>query len=237
MPPQLRLTFDETWSYSSETFLIHAGVAETIDRSIALATSESGTVIFVSGESRSGKTHTAVYIAAMLQALQHSVTIARRDDISDWLKETEAHDNSSRGALSLIIDDAHIWLEEQFGEGLFEVLINRVAQTDGVLILMSSKPLWQLRINPTIEKSLSGAESVIIASPTADEIGSIFDSMSLQRGLKFSPSKKNFILKRVGHTLQEISGALDRIQAIGQHSHASTAFRVLGEALNVEKAS
>lgn len=228
MPPQLRLTFDETWSYSSDNFIIHGGVADVIDCAITSAMEGRGSIVFISGQRRTGKTHLAVYVAAMLDALGHDVDVLQGLGVDAWQHQMA----NNRGVLSLVIDDAHTWLEGQFGEGLFLAISQRIAEKNGVLVVISAKPLWQLRINPIIERCLADSVQTEMAAPRSGELPAIIDTMSLQRGLKFSRAKRDFILKKVEMTIAGISDALERIQKAGEHARASTSFKVLELALS-----
>ena len=227
MPPQLRLTFDQTWSYSSDNFIIHRGVTDAIDCAITKATEGDGSIVFISGQRRTGKTHLAVYVAAMLVALGHGVDVVQGMGVDAWQQNT----GNKQGVQSLVIDDAHTWLEGQFGEGLFLAISQRIAETNGVLVVISAKPLWQLQINPIIERCLADSEQTEMAAPSPEELPVLIDTMSLQRGLKFSRAKRDFILKKVETTIAGISDALERIQKTGEHSRASTSFKVLELAL------
>jgi chromosomal replication initiation ATPase DnaA len=231
MHPQLRLTFDETWSYSSDTFILHSGVMKAVDESIATATEPDRDLVYIAGDSLSGKTHFAVYLAAMLNTLGHVVHIMRGADVNAWFRgfsqevvPTQPH--------SLIVDDAELWLEGQFGGGLFQVVRDFLKGSGGVLVLVSSKQVWHLQITPTIERSISSAVRGSISDPSADDLDSILVQMSLQRGVKFSKAKREFIIRRITTSIKSVSEALDRIQKAGQSARSSTSFRVLERALS-----
>jgi chromosomal replication initiation ATPase DnaA len=229
MSPQLSFQFTEALTYSSDTFVLHQGVLHIADTLVTLASEQRFAVLVVSGGRGSGKTHLGVYCAGVLQGLARPVQILRGKEVASSLQRSRSGRTAVSGE-SLIIDDAHEWLETKECEGVFTALADQVLQGRGILILLSEQPIERLRLTPQVNSRLTAGVQLAIGASEERHLDEVIRTMAKQRGLRLTPAKRDFILTRVPRTISALSAYFERLQEVNRNARASTSLEVLGRA-------
>jgi chromosomal replication initiation ATPase DnaA len=235
MSPQLSFQFRESLTYSSDTFLIHEGVLPITDTLVTLASEGRSGLVSVSGEVGAGKTHLATFCAGTAQSLGKPARIMRGDDLVENVARKHApngrHADRIQDGEVVIIDDADRWLQEPGSEGLFTATADRVLQAKGILVLMIAGPLTALQLSAQVKSRLASGLHFSVGLPAERYLDDILRAMTKQRGLRLTPAKRAFVLKRVPRTVPALNAYLARLQQVGDRDVASTSFEALSEAL------
>lgn len=229
MSPQLSFQFTEALTYSSDTFVLHQGVLHIADTLVTLASEQRFAVLVVSGGRGTGKTHVGVYCAGVLQGLARPVRILRSSEVTSWLQRGSSSRPNGAGQ-SVIIDDAHEWLQTKDCEGVFTALADQVLQGRGLLVLLSAEPIEKLRLTPQVKSRLTAGVQLAIGASEERYLDEVIRGMAKQRGLRLTPGKRDFILTRVPRTVAALSAYFDRLQEVSRNSRASTSLEVLSRA-------
>jgi chromosomal replication initiation ATPase DnaA len=230
MKSQLILTFGETLAYSSETFVAHAGVREVTETLVTLSAEGRFGLIYVHGLAGAGKTHLSVYCAGLLQSLGCSVDVASASKAHEWMMHRTGRGRVEKGCV-LCVDDADSWLSQPHVEGGFTAVADALTQAKGLLVLMSSVSVGDLRVSNQVKSRLVAGVQLEIGPPEEDDLDPILRAMSKQRGLKLTEPKRRFILARVPRTLPALSNYMTKLHDLGQRAASSTSFDVLAQAL------
>ena len=199
------------------------------DTAITLASEGRFALMFISGDPGSGKTHLATYCAGMLQALSYPVRVLRGSEVSSWSKRDLPKQRIKSGE-TLIVDDAEEWLEDRGNDGVFTALADRVLQAKGLLIMMSTRSVAKLKVSAQIKSRLTAGVQLSVGLPEERHLDAILRAMTKQRGLKLTPAKRAFILKRVPRTVVGLTEYFSRLQRAAERHTASTSFEALAEA-------
>jgi chromosomal replication initiation ATPase DnaA len=227
---QFTLTFGEAIAYSSETFVAHAGVGEITETLLTLSAEGRFGLVNVYGPQSSGKTHLSVYCAGLLQSLGRSVDVVPASEACEWVLNRTSSGRIKKGDV-LCIDDAADWISQPQVEGGFTAAADMLTQAKGLLVLMSSKPVADLRVSQQIKSRLVAGVQLEIGPPEEGDLDLILKAMSKQRGIKLTEPKRRFILARVSRTVPALTRYMTRLSELGQRASSSTSFEVLSEAL------
>jgi chromosomal replication initiation ATPase DnaA len=229
MTPQLSFQFTEALTYSSDAFVVHEGVVHITDTLVTLASEQRFAVLFVSGGRGSGKTHLGVHCAGVVQGLGHPVQILRGSEVAVWLQREVPKKAVVLGE-SVIIDDAHEWLQTKECEGVFTALADKILHAKGLLVLLSAEPITKLRPTPQVKSRLTSGVELELGVAEERHLDGIVRAMAKQRGLRLPPAKREFILTRVSRTVAALSRYFDHLQELNRDSRSSTSLEVLGKA-------
>jgi chromosomal replication initiation ATPase DnaA len=230
MKSQLTLTFGETLAYSSETFVAHAGVREVAETLLTLSAEGRFALLHVHGLPGAGKTHLSVYCAGLLQSLGCSVEVVPASEAQEWIRTRTSSSHIKQGSV-LCVDDAGDWLSQPHAEGGFTAAADLLTQAKGLLVLISSVPVADLKVSQQIKSRLVAGVQLQMGPPEEGDLDLILRAMSKQRGLKLTEPKRRFILARVPRTVPALSRYMTRLFDLGQRAPSSTSFEVLSEAL------
>lgn len=235
MSPQLSFQFKESLTYSSDTFLIHEGVLQITDTLVTLASEGRSSLVSISGEMGTGKTHLATFCAGTMQALGKPARIVRGDDLGEnsgrnYVAAVRSSERIQPGEM-VVVDDADRWLREPGSEGLFTSIADRILQAKGILVLMLSAPPTDLKLPAQVRSRLTAGLHFSLGAAAERYLDDILRAMAKQRGLRLTPAKRAFILKRVPRTVSALSGYMTRLQEVGTRDIPSTSFEALTNAL------
>jgi chromosomal replication initiation ATPase DnaA len=235
MSPQLSFQFKESLTYSSDTFLIHEGVLQITDTLVTLASEERSSLVSISAEAGAGKTHLATFCAGAMQALGKPARILRGDDLVEsgarnYAAAVKRSERIQPGEM-VVVDDADRWLQEPGSEGLFTAIADRILQAKGILVLMLVAPPTELRLPAQVRSRLTAGLHFSVGLPAERYLDEILRAMAKQRGLRLTPAKRAFILKRVPRTVSALSGYMTRLHEVGTKDIPSTSFEALASAL------
>lgn len=229
MSPQLSFQFTEALTYSSDAFVVHEGVLHIADTLVTLASEQRSAVLLVSGGRGTGKTHLGVYCAGVLQGLAQPARILRGNEVAVWLQRDLSNRSFVPGE-SIIVDDAHEWLQTKECEGVFTALADQVLHAKGLLVLLSGDPITKLRLPSQVRSRLTSGVQLEIGVAEERQLDGIIRAMAKQRGLRLPPAKRDFILSRVSRTVAALTEYFDRLQELNRDLRSSTSLEVLSRA-------
>ena len=230
MKSQLTLTFGETVSYSSDTFIAHTGSREIADTLITLSAERRFAVVYIHGTPKSGKTHLSVYCAGLLRSLQAAVDVVSGDKASEWYIERVSRSRAVKNGQCLIVDDAERWISNPTAEGGFTVVADAISHANGLLVLISAVSAEKLQVSAQIKSRLKAGVRLELGACEDSVLDSILKAMCAQRGLKLSEAKRRFVLARVNRSIPALSKFIERLQELGRSAPASTSFDLLAAA-------
>jgi chromosomal replication initiation ATPase DnaA len=230
MSPQLTLKLSSLLRFSSDSFIVHAGVASIVTAVERLATKRRFGMLYIEGERCSGKTHLGVYLAGRMQELRRSVRFVSADELGAWFLE-DLPKNPLRQGEVILIDDADLFIARQGDSRVLVDLIEQLQSQKGLLVFLGAARLARLvEAGPKNRSPLDAALSLSIASPDEGMADSLLAAIARQRGLKLTEFKRAYILKRITHTLPALVECANRLEGPQEGEPLSTSRRVLAEA-------
>jgi chromosomal replication initiation ATPase DnaA len=227
---QIPLELSQPISFSPDNFVVHAGVSEVAHDIHGILEQKRFSLTVVLGEPRSGKTHFSVYLSDRAITLGRQVVAIEGALALEWCAHITADDMlPSQGVL--LIDDADAFLSgivAAKSSGPFVDLVERCRRRDVALVLLSSRDLEGVGCDDHVLSRLRAGIAIQIGHPGEDDLSAILDTMTKQRGVYLSESKRGFLLRRVERSVSGVLQCLDRLGevATGPHS-SSTSFQVL----------
>jgi chromosomal replication initiation ATPase DnaA len=231
MKSQLTLTFGETVSYSSETFIAHTGAREVADTLITLSSEKRFALVYIEGGASTGKTHLSVYCAGLLRSLEGAVDVVSGESVYEWYVDKIARGANLLKGQSLIVDDAENWLENPSSEGGFTAVADAILQANGLLVLIGSASANTLKVGSQIKSRLKAGVQMKLGAADEQALDLILKAMCIQRGLKLSEAKRRFVLSRVSRSIPALTAYVQRLQDLGRSERSSTSFELLTAAL------
>jgi len=217
-------------SYSSETFVAHAGSREVADTLITLAAERRFALVYIQGAPKTGKTHLSVYCAGLLRSLEASVDVVSGEGASQWYVDRFSGSRAIKRDQSLILDDVERWIGSPTAEGGFTAMADAISQSKGLLVLLGSVAADKLDVGAQIKSRLKAGVQLELGPCEDSALDSILKAMCSQRGLKLSEAKRRFVLARVERSIPALSSFIGRLQALGRSASNSTSFDLLAAA-------
>jgi|GEM_PF-1839320 chromosomal replication initiation ATPase DnaA len=236
MESQLPLQLVQPLRYSSNTYLVHRGVADVVTSLVTLAYQRVFSLAYVQGPPRSGKTHTAVYLVGHLQEERKPARLIASDEVASWY-ESEFHSQPLRNGETVVLDDGDLLLEElsrKNQSGIFMDLTEKLSQVDGTLVVLGSSSPEKIECTKQIRSRLNSGLHLVLEGPADDELDSLLNFITKQRGLQLSDSKRGYLLRRVARTLPALVECVEKVEETGDFTSSSTSFTVLAEAVSHE---
>ena len=229
MSPQLTLKLSSLLRFSSDSFLVHAGVAPIVTAVERLASKRRFSMLYIDGERGSGKTHLGVYLAGRMQELGRSVRFVSADELGEWFLEDLPKTPLQQGEV-ILIDDTDLFVSRQGDSRVLGDLIEQLQSHKGLLIMLGTVPLLKLAEGNRKNRSpLDAALSLSVAAPEEELADSLLAAIARQRGLKLTESKRAYILKRIVHTLPALVEYANRLEGPQEGAPLSTSMRALAE--------
>jgi len=234
MSAQLPLSLSHSVRYSSASFVEHAGVRSTIVTLKALSAQRGFSLAYIMGPKGSGKTHLGVCLVGKLHEEQgRDARFVSGRDLAEWYAQ-ELLERPFQGGEVLVIDDADRALEElaQGGEpGIFVDIVERLANADGMLVLLGASVPERIRCGSQASSRLSAGLHFAIGDPQDADLDGLLDLMTKQRGLHLTESKRSYILRRVTRTLPALVACVERLEKGGDFESPSTSFELIAGAI------
>lgn len=229
MSPQLTLKLSSLLRFSSDSFILHAGVASIVTAVERLASKRRFGMLYIDGERASGKTHLGVYLAGRMQELGRSVRFVSADDLGEWFLEDLPKNPLQQGEV-ILIDDADLFVSRQGDSRVLGDLIERLQSHKGLLIMLGTVPLSKLAEGNRKSRSpLDAALSLSVAQPEEELADSLLAAIARQRGLKLAESKRAYILKRIPPTLPALVEYANKLEGPQEGAPLSTSIRALAK--------
>ena len=236
MGAQLPLQLVQPLRYSSSAFLVHWGVANVITSLVTLAYQRVFSLAYVQGASKSGKTHTGVYLVGHLKERRKPARLLGRDEVAAWY-ESEFRAQPLREGETIVLDDGDLLLEDlsrNNQSGIFMDLTEQLSQVDGTLVILGSVGPEKIECTKQIRSRLNSGLHLVLEEPADAELDTLLNLITKQRGLQLSDSKRGYLLRRVSRTLPALVECVEKVEEIGDFSSASTSFTVLADAVSQE---
>ena len=230
MKSQLSLSLSHDLRYSSALFLEHAGTVEPVNMVFALAQQRGFSLVYIAGGGGTGKTHLGVYLVGKLRREQaRDARFVSSEDLRSWYSE-ELPAHPFQGGEVLIIDDADRVLEGPHGEanvGIFVDIVERLANADGMIVLLGASQPEKLRCSSHAKSRIEAGLHILLGDPKEEDLDTLLDRMTKQRGLQLKESKRSYLLRRVTRTIPALVECLNRLEEGGDWSDSSTTFTAL----------
>jgi chromosomal replication initiation ATPase DnaA len=236
MGAQLPLQLVQPLRYSSSAFLVHRGVANVITSLVTLAYQRVFSLAYVQGASKSGKTHTGVYLVGHLKERRKPACLLGRDEVAAWY-ESEFRAQPLREGETIVLDDGDLLLEDlsrNNQSGIFMDLTEQLSQVDGTLVILGSVGPEKIECTKQIRSRLNSGLHLVLEEPADAELDTLLNLITKQRGLQLSDSKRGYLLRRVSRTLPALVECVEKVEETGDFSSASTSFTVLADAVSQE---
>jgi chromosomal replication initiation ATPase DnaA len=221
---QVPLAVHARLPYSKNGYLIHAGVKQLVDQVIHSFSTPKFQIAYAYGGKRSGKTHTAVYLAEYFLEQDKSVLL------------TEACSVPANTAYEIyIFDQSEKFFENisKTGSGPFVSLIEKLRLECKKIIFFSSVKIEEMKCDEHVMSRLLAGYSYEIGAIDADQNEQLIKRLSIQRGVNLTPRKIQFISKRLGRDIMNIEKYLENTVKTAQTEHRALSLRLLSEKLDI----
>lgn len=231
---QLPLKIIQRLSYAPDRYVLHTGVKSLFEECAVLADSATPyRLVFIQGARRSGKTHLAVKLfdSFMLQGrLPHLVD---GSEFADWIKTRNSSNLNWDKDEILIVDDVDHYLRfVTSGEsGTFVGLVERIRQSCGKIIFLSSDGIESLPCDDHVKSRLRAGSGLHIGVPEDIELPEILREIARQRGVKLPERSVLFLVRRLGREVGALERYLERLLHLSQVLGRSIKFPLVHDAL------
>ena len=209
---QLPLNITPRIPYTPDGFIIHEGVKTICDYCLNKTAIDSFRICVIYGEHLSGKTHLSIKLND--EFAKKGATPRLMDGISldDFIMEQGLGAEYSNGTV-IIIDNADSYLANLAPDrsGEFVNMVEALRRSKAALILLTGKQVSEFPIDAHVRSRLRPGEGFFISNPNEQEMYCLIDTISKQRGIKLTPKKINFIIKRIGRSIPSIVSALNTL--------------------------
>lgn len=225
-------------SYSPDNFVLHAGVREIFDAVNNLCQRPADVpytpLILVYGSPRSGKTHLSIALSAALVSKCLYPQVVDGSDAADF--QSICGQIEEGGKRVVLIDDCDSLLEslEPGKSGSFVGFWEKLRASDSTAILflqLKGEAAPSLKCDEHVLSRLSAAASLTLGPPAAEDIPALITALALQRGVKLSPRKVQFIARRAAVSIERLEHYLDRVLYLSETLGRPVRFPALGDAL------
>ena len=230
MSQQIPLKLSQPIRYSPENFVVHAGVSESVNDIQGILEQKGFSLTTVVGEPKSGKTHFTVYLTDRARHLGREVVSVEGGLAQAWCGSITADTVIPHHGV-LLVDDADAFLSgivTSKSSGPFVDLVERCRRRDVAVVLFTSRDLEGVGCDDHVLSRLRAGMGIQMNHPSEDDLPAILDTMTKQRGIYLSESKRGFVLRRVERSIAGLLQCIDRLGEVpsGPHS-SSTSFQVL----------
>ena len=236
MVAQLPLQLVQPLRYSSSAYLVHRGVSDIITSLEALAYQRVFSLAYVQGGPKCGKTHLGVFLVGYLQAKGKAARMVSREELAEWYA-SEFRSAPLKPGETVVLDDGDVVLEaisQTNQSGIFMDLTEKLIQMDGTLVIMGAATPEQISCTKQIRSRLNSGVHLVLEGPTEEELDTLLNLITKQRGLQLSEAKRGYILRRVSRTLPALVECVERVEEPRELSSTRTSFNVLADAVSLE---
>ncbi|MCB0318009.1 MAG: hypothetical protein KDD56_04575 [Bdellovibrionales bacterium] len=229
---QIPLNIINRIPYKRENFILHSGITDIYEICLQLSEADKFQIAYIEGALRTGKTHFAV-------ALTHDLSVKglfpRLISGSELLKKlnTKEFDHKWDKNDVLIVDDSdHFFLAIDSGaSGSFVDLIESMRTAKSKVILFSSVSKNEFPCDEHILSRINQGAGFLIKPPDSEEINPLIDVMARQRGISLSENKREYLVKRIPRSVEEIEKKLDNVSYLSQLFGEKVKFPLLAKSV------
>lgn len=208
---QLMLNVRPRLAYSSENFVVHAGVKSVIDCTLAHLGQARGHCLFVHGQPRSGKTHLTLRLAEEIARKGAFPRLFEPEEFSELLSAGAQQDLHSDDVL--IVDDVQQYFANIVpGEsGPFVNLIEGLRARGATIVLLSELEISALPCDAHVLSRLRSGTGLVMGAPAEEDLPALIGSLARQRGIALRRSHVDFLVKRVAKSLPWLVDYFERL--------------------------
>ena len=226
---QLPLNIAPRLSYSADNFLVHDGVRPVVELCEGLLARNGFRILFVPGPARSGKTHLSIKLADLCACSGRYPRLLDGRELAARLHQDRCADASE----VYLVDDAHEYLNSvpPGQSGLFVSFVERLRSAGSMLVLLSACEIDELPCDEHIRSRLLAGRSPALRAPAPEYLPQLVDLMARQRGLKLSPRKIEYLIRRLDRSIREIDEYLERVSYLASLFGKAVKLPLLSDAL------
>lgn len=229
---QLSLPMTGRRVYEPARFLVHSGL-RAFERQCRTELVQPRFVILygVFGP-RSGRSHFGVYLADWFHSTGGSVHCYEGAQFVE-ASRTQFDSLSLQNDSLLVVDRAEECLTDipVGGSGPFVAAVEELRRKGVSVLMLSDRPITEFACDEHVLSRLKPALGEPIGGPADDEIVPLIQIMAAQRGFRFSERKCSYLAKRLGRSITDIDGYLERLDLLARSRGVSVGLGMLGEAL------
>jgi chromosomal replication initiation ATPase DnaA len=235
MRKQIPLLLEQSLKYSAENFHFHEGIKPFL-KAVDAATQKQGfSILLAVGGKQSGKTHIGVHCAEFINTSGRSTLWIEGGEVPEWWQR-EPDDDAIPWKGAVVVDDAHKLFERLQKERNARPLadfIERCRRRRALLILFSAKPLDAYTFDEQITGRIKPSSIFDLGAPGEGDLDILLDLIARQRGVRLTPYKRSFLLKRVPREVSAIVDCLFRLEEkTASEPKSSTSLSHLAEAIS-----
>lgn len=214
MRKQIPLLLEQSLKYSAENFHFHEGIKPLL-KAVDVATQKQGfSILLAVGGKQSGKTHIGVHCAEFTNTSGRSTLWIEGSEVPGWWKR-EPDDDAIPWKGAVIMDDAHKLFEHLQRERNARPLadfIERCRRRRALLLLLSAQPLEIYNFDEQITGRIKQSSIFKLGTPGDGDLDALLDLIARQRGVRLTPFKRAFLLKRVPQDVSALVDCLTRLE-------------------------
>lgn len=228
MADQLSLNIRETLAYSARHFCKHQGVLNSFNGIVQTFTEKRFAIIFVQGARRSGKTHMAVALSDVAAGLG---VYPRLFDGQQLVEKSRSLSDASEQVVLIDDIDSYLSTVTPGQSGSFVTFVEHHRMLGSTIVLFSEKGIQDLPCDGHVKSRLLAAVVDVIGAPAEDDLVAVLQAMAMQRGIRLSDRKVQYLTKRVPREIPALEEYLDRLYQLSRTLGKSVQFPVLADAL------
>ena len=233
---QLELGIVPRLAYRADNFVLGQEMQNKVNGIISAITNKIAAVFYIVGKMRSGKTHLSVYLAEILALERHNPFLLEGEHFQEFIFARITKENISDKDV-FIIDNAENYFcrfrksdDRNFNSSNFVAFYEIIRNKGASIILLSERLPDNLPCDEHILSRLKSGISFTINDPDENVFDDIIRALTLQRGLKLSPQKIEYLKKRLPREIAKIERYLNRVAKIISIRNEKLNFALLSDA-------
>ena len=218
--------------YRPEHFLLHRGVKNQYDETIALLSRSGYSAVFLSGIRRSGKTHFAIKVACDMGVRGYFPRMIDGASFRAFLAG-EGASAQFRPDEVVIVDDASGYFSEvqPGGSGPFVQLVERLRSARAHLMMTSTLSAQDFPCDAHVQSRLGEASKLRLEDPDEESVPELLSRMARQHGIQLTDRKVEFLERRMRRSVASIEEYMEKVVHLSSVLGKKVSLSLLGDAL------
>lgn len=218
-------------AYRPDNFVLHSGVQEVVRISLEKLGTPGFFSLFVRGDKRSGKTHLSVFLSGILAKNQVYPALVEGAHFSAVMNEFV--DGAEFAGSPVIVDDAELYFKQVVPgiSGQFVSFMEKMKVAGRSVLFISGSDLKEFPCDEHVLSRLKAASIHQMVAPAAEEMELLLRNMAEQRGIRLTERKRQFLMKRLARSPNEIESYFERLEELLVSGARAVGFEVLEDAL------
>lgn len=228
---QIPLRLRQVIAYTPDNFYMHSGVTRLINILLENIYQPEFSAFYILGSERSGKSHLALKLAAVLAENDFYPKIITGNNLKENLKEIAAVSLSSRDVF--IIDDAQKYfnLIRPGMSGEYVAFFEACRNAGAKIIMLSALQSDCFQMDDHILSRLKTCQHFNLEAPQSSEFSEVLDILARQRGLSLSQRHSEYLFKRIGHSIQAMEDFLEKLAYLKSNSGEKISLELISRVL------